>query len=118
MSPCRKCTARCCRYIAFQIDAPKRKHDFENIRWYLAHRKVAVFIEKKKWFIEFITDCKYIGKDHSCTIYHKRPAICREHSSHDCEIDEASFSHECSFKTLEEFDVYLRNRRSKRRKRQ
>ena len=75
MSPCRKCSAECCQYVALQIDTPRSKAEFENIRWYLAHKKVFVYIEKREWFLEIRTACRYLTADHRCTIYHKRPDI-------------------------------------------
>ncbi|MBU1862933.1 MAG: YkgJ family cysteine cluster protein [Candidatus Omnitrophica bacterium] len=118
MSPCRKCTAECCRYIAQQIDAPRSKEAFEHIRWFLAHKHVSVYIEKRKWYLEFKTDCKYMGPDHTCTIYAKRPQICREHKISECEYHPGAFDHEVVFTTLESFDTYLKKRfPSKKKKR-
>jgi uncharacterized protein len=55
--PCRECEAKCCKYFALQIDTPKRKSDFENIRWYLAHENVSVFVDKRKWFLNVDNKC-------------------------------------------------------------
>ncbi|MFC1809599.1 YkgJ family cysteine cluster protein [Candidatus Omnitrophota bacterium] len=115
MSPCRKCTGECCRYFGLQIDTPRRKSDFENIRWYLAHKKTAVFVEKRKWFLELFERCRYLTKDHKCKIYHKRPLLCKEHSHHNCEFHGEKEDHDLHFKSLEEFDRYLTDRFKKKR---
>lgn len=116
MSPCRSCSAKCCRYVALQIDTPKSKHDFENIRWYLAHKDVEIFINKRKWFLDITTDCKYLTKSHACSIYEKRPEICRSHENYECEYWDDSFHHDYHFKSLEEFDAYVRKRFRNRKK--
>ena len=41
---CHNCPAMCCRYVASEIDAPTSKREYDNIRWYLMHRDVYVFI--------------------------------------------------------------------------
>lgn len=118
MNICRFCRAKCCKYFGLQIDTPKTKHDFENIRWFLAHRDVAIFVDKRKWFIELYNDCKYLTKDHRCNIYDIRPTICKEHEIDTCEHVLESFGHDKIFNSMEEFDVYLEERfgRKKRKK--
>jgi len=107
MTPCKKCDAKCCKYFAFQIDAPKCKHDFENIRWYLAHEGVSVFIEKRRWHLEIASKCRYLMKDNRCRVYDKRPLVCREHSITECERLPGGFAHDRVFRNMEEFDEYL-----------
>jgi Fe-S-cluster containining protein len=110
MSPCRKCSADCCKYFALQIDTPKTREDFENVRWYLAHKKTAIYYDRRKWFLEVKTACEYLTPEHMCNIYHKRPQICREHSVRDCEFTDGEFTHELYFKKLEDLDKYLTKR--------
>ncbi|MFH1394634.1 MAG: YkgJ family cysteine cluster protein [Candidatus Omnitrophota bacterium] len=110
MSPCKKCEAKCCKYFAFQIDTPKNKNDFENIRWYLAHKGVKVFIEKRKWYMDIANPCRYLDENHSCKVYEKRPLVCRDHDTMDCERVAGEFDHDYVFRNMEEFDKYLRVR--------
>ncbi len=42
---CEYCTAKCCRYFALPIDRPKKRKDFEFIRWYLVHDRASMFVE-------------------------------------------------------------------------
>ena len=115
MSPCRSCEAKCCRYFAMEIDTPRSKHDFENLRWYLAHKKIKIFVEKRKWYIEILNECRYL-KGHRCSIYEKRPLICREHSTFDCEHILEDFDHDLIFSSMEELDEYVEKRFSRQRK--
>lgn len=110
MSPCKKCDARCCKYFALQIDTPKAKDEFENIRWYIAHKGVSIYVDKRKWFMEIKNKCAFLGDDNKCTIYDKRPLICREHSTKDCEFIAGDFEHDHVFNKVKEFDEYLDNR--------
>ena len=114
MSPCKKCESKCCRYFALQIDTPRTKEEFENIRWYLAHKGVTVFIEKRRWHLEISTRCRYLTKDHRCKVYEKRPLICREYSSGECHTARGEFGHDKIFRNMKEFDRYL-DKRFKRR---
>ena len=107
---CVKCQAKCCRYFALQIDTPKTKPDFETIRWYLVHQKVTVFIDKRRWFLDVANECRFLTKAHGCSIYEKRPLICREHSTYDCERNSDNFDHEKVFRSIDEFDEYLDRR--------
>ena len=44
-SLCESCAALCCRYFALPIDNPKTARQYDDIRWYLCHENVVVFIE-------------------------------------------------------------------------
>jgi len=115
MSPCRACEAKCCRYFSLELDTPRAKNDFENIRWFLAHKDVSVFVEKRKWYLQVNNVCEYLTKEHKCKIYSKRPTICSEHDNSSCEGRFGDFDHEIVFKNLPELDKYL-NKRFKRKK--
>ncbi|MBD3426517.1 MAG: YkgJ family cysteine cluster protein [Candidatus Omnitrophica bacterium] len=110
MTLCTDCGAKCCKYFAMQIDAPKNKNDFENIRWYLAHRDVSVYIDKRRWYLEIKNECEHLTVDHRCAIYEKRPLICQEHDAYTCEKDFDDFGHEHVFHNIDEFDRYLKKR--------
>jgi len=117
MSPCHKCGAKCCRYFALQLDTPRSRADFENIRWYLAHKKVTIFVDGGKWFLDVGNECRYLTADHRCRIYDKRPLVCREHDTYECERHPGDFGHEHTFKKLEELDRYIEKRFKSKRKR-
>ena len=83
---CEQCTGLCCRYIALEIDKPETKKDFDNIRWYIAHQRVSVFVERGRWYLQVREKCAYLTKENRCAIYENRPAICRRHDPENCEF--------------------------------
>jgi len=40
----KKCKGLCCRYFAFPIETPEDWDDYDDIRWYLAHKNISVFV--------------------------------------------------------------------------
>ena len=48
---CDKCTGLCCKYFALPIETPEDKEDYDDIRWYLCHKNVTVFVEDGDWYI-------------------------------------------------------------------
>jgi Fe-S-cluster containining protein len=82
---CEHCTAACCRYIALPIDTPKNKRDFDDMRWYIIHENIAVFVEDGDWYIQIHNPCRNILPDGRCANYETRPAICREYTTSECD---------------------------------
>lgn len=87
-SLCDRCTGKCCRYLALPIETPVTWKDFDDIRWFLAHKDISVFVEEGDWYIMIFRDCRHLEPDYRCGIYPDRMQICREHSTDDCEFDE------------------------------
>jgi Fe-S-cluster containining protein len=105
---CKECNGKCCRYIVIEIATPKSKEDLEELKWYIAHENVEVFVDKEGgWNVEFITPCKYLGKDNRCKIYKKRPDICREYSNKECEMN-FNYVDKFRFKDIEEINKYIK----------
>ncbi len=102
---CQYCNARCCRYFALPIETPKKRADFEYIRWYLSHDRATVFTEDGQWYLLVHTVCKHLLDDNRCGIYETRPQICREYSTDDCEYDD-DFTYERYFETPEQIQEY------------
>lgn len=83
-NPCVGCD-HCCRHVALEIDTPRTKLDFDNIRWYLLHKNISIMIEwDGAWMIQFDTPCNWLV-DGKCSHYALRPDICREYDPADCE---------------------------------
>jgi Fe-S-cluster containining protein len=119
-SLCDQCSGLCCRYFALPIDNPTTVRDYDNIRWYLLHENVVVFIEKKQWFIGVLTRCKHLGPDNRCGIYETRPRICREFSTENCDYHGGDYGFEKLFTSGEQLRTYAEeklnaNRKGKRR---
>ena len=75
---CEKCTGLCCRYFALPIETPEDKDDFDDIRWYLCHKGITVFVEDGDWYINIKNKCKHLSeKDNRCKIYSKRKVAIR-----------------------------------------
>ncbi len=106
--PCDECGGRCCKYVAIEIDKPTTKTDYDHIRWYLVHENVNVFVDHdNKWHIEFRTPCEFQDENNRCSIYSKRPKICREHCDEEgsCEFYDTPYS--MYFSEAREFEKYL-----------
>ncbi|MBL8818408.1 MAG: YkgJ family cysteine cluster protein [Planctomyces sp.] len=85
---CSYCTAKCCRYFALGIDAPTKWNDFDNMRWYMMHGPVCIFVDDGCWFLMVIADCQHLLPDQRCGAYETRPQICRVYTTDNCEYDE------------------------------
>jgi len=75
---CPKCKSQCCKSVTIEIDTPHSKKDFDEIKWFVLHENVIVYIDtERKWNLEFVSPCKALDKNGLCTIYKDRPIICR-----------------------------------------
>lgn len=102
---CAYCTAKCCRYFAFPIDTPESQKDFDYLRWFLLHGRVAIFVEDGTWYLMVFADCKHLQEDHRCGIYEIRPQICREYTTDDCEFEDDAL-YDKYFETPEQIHEY------------
>jgi len=85
LSLCRDCPAKCCHDLVLVIDKPKKKSDIEHYMWQLHYDTVRIAITGKKWHTVYEGRCIYLDDDNLCTIYDRRPKICRDHNPPDCE---------------------------------
>lgn len=117
---CDRCAALCCRYFALPIDNPQTRREYDDIRWYLCHENVVVFIEKKQWYIGFMSRCKHLMEDNRCGIYESRPRICREYSTDNCDFHGGEYDFEQLFTSAEQLWQYaqeqLASQKPKRRR--
>ena len=107
---CKSCKAKCCKYVATEIDKPKNKEEFEEIIWYLLHENIEVFIESGDWYIQFNTSCKALDKDNKCSYYEKRPQICRDLKVGECEHHGDIDENDITFKTPKDFVDYMKEK--------
>jgi len=87
---CSYCTAKCCRYFALVIETPDNWDDYDNMRWYMMHGPVSIFVEDEAWYLMIHADCNHLQEDNMCGIYEDRPRICRQYSVDNCEYDDDS----------------------------
>ena len=111
---CEGCGAKCCKYVAMEIDSPEDPDDFENIKWYVAHENIRVFVEEDDaWNIEFATPCKYLDGE-KCSIHEgfvlnpevKRPKICEEFAADVCPHHN-KYDEKYSFESIEDIQKYI-----------
>lgn len=113
---CKKCAGLCCRYLALPIETPESKDDHDDVRWYLAHEGISIFVEKGDWYIQIANRCKHLTRDNLCEIYESRPRICRGYEDDNCDYHSGDYGYELHFGSLEEFDEYLaKNGKTKKR---
>ena len=94
---CDRCAALCCRYFALPIDNPETRRDYDNIRWYLLHEKVVVFVEDGQWFIGILNKCKALQPDNRCGVYETRPQICRGYNTDNCDYHGGDYGYQHLF---------------------
>lgn len=112
---CDSCAALCCRYFALPIDNPKTRREYDDIRWYLYHENVVVFIEKKQWYLGILTRCKNLREDNRCGIYEQRPRICRNYSTDNCDYHGGEYDYEKLFTSGEQLMAYAREKLAQKR---
>lgn len=106
---CEHCTAVCCNYIALPLDAPETRAEFDDIRWFLMHEHVSVFVEGGDWYIAFHTQCRHLQADKRCGVYDTRPKVCRRYSTDDCDYHSGDYRWEQHFTAPEHLDEYVRS---------
>ena len=111
---CEHCPAACCRYLALPLDKPTSARDYDDIRWYLMHQGVSVFVEEGDWYIQYQTTCKKLGPDNLCTIYETRPAICREYQPNGCDYSGGSYGYDHLFTHPKQIEQYYHKRTGKK----
>jgi Fe-S-cluster containining protein len=105
-SLCQRCTALCCRYLALQIDEPESPEQFDDVRWYLLHEQVHVFVEDGGWYLSIQTPCEHLQPDNRCGIYEDRPKICREYTTDACEYHLGNEGYEQYFTQAVQLEAY------------
>jgi Fe-S-cluster containining protein len=111
---CEHCVGYCCRHIALPLDEPEERSDFDDIRWYLLHEGVTVFVEDGDWYIHVQTTCRHLQPDYRCGIYETRPQICRDYSTDNCDYHSGDYGWEQHFTAAEHLDAYVEERFRKR----
>ena len=99
---CARCAALCCRQVALPIDNPTTANDFDNVRWYLMHEGVHVFVEEGQWYLAFASKCKHLQDDNRCGVYETRPRICRGYDTSGCEWHGGEYGYDHLFTSAEQ----------------
>lgn len=106
---CEKCTGLCCRYFALQIDTPEDRDDYEDIRWYLCHENVTVFVEDGDWYVNIKNKCRHLSEDdYKCMNYDQRPPICRKYHTENCDFTNEEYDYELHFTDDKQMQEYIK----------
>lgn len=107
-NPCSQCKGMCCRYIAIAVETPKTRRDYDDLRWYLCHENISVFLEKDKWYVMVKNTCRHLDQaTNLCGIYQTRPRICREFPPVQCDFRSDEYGHDLHFKNDKELEEYI-----------
>ena len=121
--PCHLCTARCCRYFCLQIDTPTTPKDMDQIRWFLLHLDVVVWVQEREWYLEVRNRCRHLQDDNRCGIYETRPQVCRDYGLPEgddegtCEFFTDHLEFDLHFDTPEKFEAWQRQWAARRAER-
>ena len=108
-SMCAKCTGLCCRYFALPIDTPEDWGDYDDIRWFLCHEDITVFVEEGDWYLNVKNKCKYLSEnDYHCEIYGIRPKICRGYEIETCDFTNNEYDYELHFTNDHQMEEYMK----------
>ena len=110
---CEHCAAACCRYVAIPLDKPRSARDYDDIRWYLMHEAISVFVEDGDWYIQFQTRCRNLGRDYRCMIYETRPHICRDYEPGACDYAGGLNGYDHYFTHPQQIEEHYRSRTGK-----
>ena len=116
--PCFNC-AKCCTYVAIEIDAPTTPKEYDYLVWYLYHPGVTAFVDwSGDWFVKFESTCRQLTPQGLCGVYETRPAICRDFDWRDCEMHmKDDPPDKWLFESAESFLAWLEKQRPKAFKR-
>lgn len=106
---CERCNGLCCRYFALPIETPQDRDDYDDIRWYLCHENVTVFVEDGDWYVNVKNKCRNLSsQDNRCSIYGRRPKICRGYSFDECDFVEGDYEYELHFTNDKQMEEYIK----------
>ena len=105
---CRRCDGKCCRYFALPIETPEDWDDYDDIRWYLCHEDVTIFVEDGDWYLNVKNKCRYLPEDYCCQNYNLRPKICRGYSTDNCDLTGEDYGYELHFQDDKQMEEYMK----------
>lgn len=108
--PCGRCDGKCCRYFALPIETPEDWDDFDDIRWYLCHEDVTVFVDDDDWYLNVKNKCSYLSEeDYCCGNYSLRPHLCRTYTTDNCDLTGGGdYGYELHFQDDKQMEEYMK----------
>lgn len=110
---CARCQgAVCCTYLTQELKTPRSMEDFDLLLWQLSHRDTQAYKDEDGWFLLVNNPCRHLLADGRCNIYERRPQVCRDHSTDDCEVDGPAGADDFDlfFPDYESLDAYCRKK--------
>ena len=105
---CEDCIpAKCCMYFSIEIDEPEDSTDYDDLLWIIAHRDTEIYINDDQWYLLVKSPCRFYDPSKGCLIYPKRPRICRQHHTDECEFEE-DYGFDFHFHSYEELERFIR----------
>jgi Fe-S-cluster containining protein len=83
----------------------------ETLKWYLHFDTIQIYIRRRRWNMLFQGKCAYLSKKNLCTIYDKRPEICRAYRPNTCE--RTSQWYDTILSTADDLESYLKTKRGR-----
>ena len=80
-----KCKGLCCTGLSIPVDKPKNKKEVDELRFYIVHKNIKIYIRSNRWYVLVDEKCENLGRNNLCKEYETRPMICRDHSHDECE---------------------------------
>ena len=106
-NPCDGCDL-CCRHVAVEIDVPENDKEYDQIRWFLLHEDIWIFIyNDDSWNMQVNRKCEKLDENGMCGYYKERPQICRDYSVENCEGNGSGKSFKIMWKSVEEFKDWI-----------
>lgn len=97
----------CCTYVSLEIDAPSSEAEIDAVRWYLAHRRIHIYIdEDDSWYFLVNSECENLTPQ-GCQIYEQRFGICRDYDAATCEMTVGEPAEKVLFRSVTDFDRWL-----------
>lgn len=105
---CGKCKGLCCKYYTVIIDEPEDADDFDELRWFLAHKNNYIYLDEGDWHLNVASDCRFLGDEGRCNIYEHRPSVCRDFGhKEECEFT-GDFDFDRVFRSLKDLEAYAK----------
>jgi len=111
---CEHCSAACCRYVAIPLDKPRSAKDYDDVRWYLMHENISVFVEDGDWYFQVATRCRNLQEDNRCGVYETRPKICRDYEPGECDYAGGCYAYDHLFTHPKQIEAYYELRTGKK----
>lgn len=111
---CEGCPAKCCHTLLIPFNKPRNRDDIDHYKWQVQYDTVSIAISSHRWHLAVQGRCIYLDKDNLCTIYERRPEICRRHNPPGCERYAPWY--DTLIETPEALEAYFEEQREKRRR--